>query len=858
MNKILRMFIVISMIAASVPIPAWASVPHAINFQGRLTDASGAPVTTEKQITLRLFIESVPTTSSSTVPVFTETHMVTPDSTGAYSIMIGDNSSLAGVNFNQPLWLELQVTGEPEPMMPRFRLTSSPYALRAEKANSLDISGSLGIGTENPEGKLDVGGKSIFRPVSGDPTKMLVLDEISGAMRIYTDANTGTPGDFILGTYPKGHMNQLVLKQNSGNVGIGTANPGAALDVVGNARLSNSLIWAGSGGTNVFMNGTLAKDNLRFGTKDAERMRITDVGNVGVGTVNPFGRIDVYDPFEKSALVLSSGYDAGANTNKNWAIRQSGYYYGDLSFVESNATGGNPMSAGTARFLIQKVTGNVGIGTANPGAKLEVAGTVKSIGFASTGSGPIGSAIQLINPSKSTAGKALNWNIYNMTEGYGNSLQFWAYDTIGCVSGGLCAPRLVLEDSGDVKIPGGKLDVSGIVNASGYLLNGQPFTGGSSQWSSGTGNISYSGGNVGIGTANPNAKLSILSSNLPPLGTAGGSISMMRSDNNVGMFMGWDGSDFGWIQSQRTDFAGVSQLALQPNGGNVGIGTANPSSKFEVFNGSISVKGANAGISINGSPVLTSASGAVDVTGSTQTKSGGLNVAGRVGIGTTNPSSKFDIDNGSITIRGYGAGLAVAGTVNAQNYLLNGQPFTGGANQWSVIASTFSPAPIFYTGNVSIGTTDPGPNNLKVQGNVEVTGYINTNYLKVNNGMSVNFSGPGNYVSLAAGGPSLGFVQNYDSKAYLLYQNIGTPTEMLNIQSDGHIYLNSTRNVGIGTTNPSSKFEVFNGSITVQGINSGLEVKGGPIKATGGLIIETRTADPTGAELVPGRMWLIQ
>lgn len=44
--------------------------------------------------------------------------------------------------------------------------------------------------------------------------------------------------------------------------------------------------------------------------------------------------------------------------------------------------------------------------------------------------------------------------------------------------------------------------------------------------------------------------------------------------------------------------------------------------------------------------------------------------------------------------------------------------------------------------------------------------------------------------------------------------------------------------VGIGTTAPSTK----------------LEIKGGPTKTTGGLIIETRTSDPASPET--GRMWL--
>ena len=53
------------------------------------------------------------------------------------------------------------------------------------------------------------------------------------------------------------------------------------------------------------------------------------------------------------------------------------------------------------------------------------------------------------------------------------------------------------------------------------------------------------------------------------------------------------------------------------------------------------------------------------------------------------------------------------------------------------------------------------------------------------------------------------------------------------------ITISNTGNVGIGTTDP--------------GTNK-LEVVGGPIKATGGLIIETRTDDP--ASPVAGQIWL--
>jgi hypothetical protein len=67
---------------------------------------------------------------------------------------------------------------------------------------------------------------------------------------------------------------------SSGNVGIGTSSPAQKLDVNGDARLNGSLLWASSGGTNNFIEGSSVSDVLRIGTISQERMRIDSSGNL--------------------------------------------------------------------------------------------------------------------------------------------------------------------------------------------------------------------------------------------------------------------------------------------------------------------------------------------------------------------------------------------------------------------------------------------------------------------------------------------------------------------------------------------------------------------------------------------------
>lgn len=115
---------------------------------------------------------------------------------------------------------------------------------------------------------------------------------------------------------------------------------------------------------------------------------------------------------------------------------------------------------------------------------------------------------------------------------------------------------------------------------------------GSGSWSSGTGNVylSTSTDNVGIGTSEPPTKLTVSGSSggAPPTtggeGTSNG-IFRIRDDYNVALDFGtlgvlpWSS----WIQAQdATSMNTTYPLSLNPNGGNVGIGTTSPGDRLDV------------------------------------------------------------------------------------------------------------------------------------------------------------------------------------------------------------------------------------------------------------------------------------
>ena len=202
------------------------------------------------------------------------------------------------------------------------------------------------------------------------------------------------------------------------------------------------------------------------------QISVKNTGNIGIGTSAPTQKIHIagrtlIETNDDEALTFN-------NTDNSWQY---------LSFKRSGVRQlWMGLDGGTDFTFSKEKPGNMSFYT-NQGSfvfNTQASGDFYINGgrlwlTAQLDNNQVGGSITLSHPGKTAidGSQAQQWSIYNMTGGYGNSLQFWAYAANGCP--GMCTPRLVLMDDGRVGIgtnnPQFKLEVAGNVKGYNFTSN---------------------------------------------------------------------------------------------------------------------------------------------------------------------------------------------------------------------------------------------------------------------------------------------------------------------------------------------------------------------------------------------------
>ena len=345
------------------------------------------------------------------------------------------------------------------------------------------------------------------------------------------------------------------------------------------------------------------------GSDFALNMLMDAGGNVGIGTYDPAAKLDIEAPGDSSSLLrlgterpwVFRQYDSGPFSD---LVLQA--EVNDKAF-EIMAPNGNRAASfltnnGFSKILFSPDNTNalVGIGLENPSAKLHI---LHNSGFSSpqielTEDGDDYARIKFTSTSNpgarwTIAGQAdtiaansrLNF-YYNGPQGVGDRITIKGDGKVGI---GEFNPTARLHVNGDFKVTGlaGSGDRNVIVDANGKFKVGNIGTGGSdSDWVEGTDVVYNSDDNIGLGTSNPASKLTIVSGGsngtngslkmiqpgTPPFNTD--AVSMVMDANDIDV----NGTLFNTLNIQRNSAGGIEMVE---GGGGVGVGTG-PSSSIKL------------------------------------------------------------------------------------------------------------------------------------------------------------------------------------------------------------------------------------------------------------------------------------
>jgi hypothetical protein len=365
-------------------------------------------------------------------------------------------------------------------------------------------------------------------------------------------------------------------------------------------------------------------------------------------------------------------------------------------------------------------------------------------------------------------------------------------------------------------------------------------------------------GSVGIGTVAPVSALEVrsASNNSYPVNTGStpAGLELRLSDSVYGSVLdiGVHGNSPGtqWIQvTDRTNLAAIYPLSIQPNGGNVGIGTTAPGALLDLNSSGTASQAFQGGGDSKFWISETAGTNTLRIggNGGALPSSGAINIFnnGNVGIGTATPQATLEVA-GTTKISGYTAiGTATVGqTISGQTMNLNVSGYAGvgglriGGGDINTIYNPAANIGISVESGYNIRLGNTGSNGLTVlasSGNVGIGTTAPNSILDVEGvGNDSDFGSSIQYdITLKAGN---GY---YRGNSVLI--SAGAPNGA-HFPLYGGVIALMGGNVGIGTTTPNSTLTVQG---TVESSTGGFKYPDGHTVSTTPALLQLHGTLPT-------------
>jgi len=648
--------------------------------------------------------------------------------------------------------------------------------------------GSLGIGTTNPVANLEIRGS---RAATKD--KLLLLSKFDyGSTSFYQNYSnnfyaTGKSLEIEVEALPllqlavnnSGTVGEVIFP--NGNIGIGTSNPKSKVELYGTGQLVSNLTDAG-----------VRTDILSLNTTSS---------SAGAGSAITFGNAQ--------SLAANS---LGMAAIKAYLTNGGGNTQGDLTFSTRNNIADT--------FLTENVrilsNGNVGIGTSTPGAyklfvngNTNINGTITATSFSGAYSGTV-SAPNVSSGSFGANTGGGNFGFPADISAVGNlNITGYINSTVGYRQGGAATSGNYLRGNGtnfvSSAISAGDVPtLNQNTTGSAYYLNirdtravsdlPQDF-GSLAKFdfkANSTNGLSDGGTYNGVMTLRKYGSGSDFS--------GGPAVQLAYTDNgNLWTRLSTNATTWGtWLQQLNSN-TGVVLQATTPGvaqTGNLNIsGTVKAGSFSGAYAGTI------------GAPNVSSGAFA------SSTGGGNFSFPGNVGIGTTNPTGRLEINGSSVTVPAIR--LAPNSTYGWNFYERN----DNGDLDIKAENNSIETGVLYLkrsNGNVGIGTTNPA-GRLNIS---ETTGTVNG---AAQGSLIIDHSDTGGassivFRSASNRGSDYGFLQYQDASIVggageSARLTIGTSND-----TDDHLILMPTGNVGIGTTDPGLSYKLYvNGNTNING-----------------------------------------